>query len=238
MARGVLLPPGMKHLAPRLLPISALLLSAACNEVETGRYGLVEFVPDDCGAAFCDLDDRLAVDATTDIYINGVDGQYVDDLFIRTSAPWIAEVIDERDDGLAPRVTLAGNAPGPVDLLAVDQWGYIVDYTSFEVAAPDELTVDIWGSAVDGPHAAADVDDLYFIGADTEIEIDVSALFAGSELMGRKSYSVVIDADLVFGLEPGDDLADGNFRLRAPAGEHDLYVATSSAYRLVHFSVK
>jgi hypothetical protein len=229
----------MKHLAS-LLPLPALLL-AACNEVETGRYGLVEFVPDDCGAAFCDLDDRLAVDATIDITINGADGQYVDDLFIRTSAPWIAEVVDERDDGLSPRVTLAGNAPGPVDLLAVDRWGYVVDYVSFEVAAPDTLLIDVWGSApdsIDGPHPSADTDDLYFVDADTEIEIDVSAMFEGTELTGKKAYSVVIDADLVFGLEAGEDLADGNFRLRAPAGEHDLYVATSSAYRLVHFSVK
>jgi hypothetical protein len=226
----------MKHLAS-LLPLPALLL-AACNEVETGRYGLVEFVPDDCGMAFCDLDDRLAVDATTDVYINGAGGQSVDDLFIRTSAPWIAEVIDERDDGLSPRVTIAGNAPGPVDLLAVDRWGYVVDYVSFEVAATDQLLVDVWGSSVDGPHLATDADDLYFIGANTEIEIDVSAMLDGSELMGKKSYSVVIDADLVLGLESGDDLADGHFRVRVPAGEHDLYVATGSAYRLVHFSAK
>jgi hypothetical protein len=226
----------MKHLAS-LLPLPALLL-AACNEVETGRYGLVEFVPDDCGAAWCDLDDRLAVDATTDVYIDGADGQSVDDLFIRTSAPWIAEVIDERDDGLSPRVTIVGNAAGPVDLLAVDRWGYVVDYVSFEVAAPDEVAVDVWGSAVDGPHLAADADDLYFIDAGTEIEIDARALAGGSELMGRKSYTIVIDADLVLGLEAGDDLGDGNFRVRVPAGEHDLYVATGSAYRLVHFSSK
>lgn len=228
----------MQHSTRLLSFLAATSLLAACNEVETGHYGLVEFVPDDCGAASCDLDDRLAVDATTDIYINGVDGQYVDDLTISTSAPWIAEVVDERDDGLSPRVTIAGNAPGLVDLLALDRWGYVVDYTTIEVAAPDALRVDVWGSAVDGPHAAADVDDLYFVRADTEIEIDVSALADDDELLGRLSYSIVIDADLVFGLEPGDDLSDGNFRLRVPPGEHDLYVSTSSAYRLVHFSVK
>jgi hypothetical protein len=228
----------MQHSTRLLSFLAATSLLAACNEVETGRYGLVEFVPDDCGAAFCDLDDRLAVDATTDIYINGADDQDVDDLYIRTSAPSIAEVIDERDDGLSPRVTLVGNAPGRVDLLAVDRYGYVVDYTSFEVAAPDELRVDVWGSAVDGPHLSTDADDLYFVTAGTEIEIDTGALAGGSELMGRKSFSLVIDADLLFGLAEGDSLDDGNFRLRVPAGEHDLYIATGSAYRLVHFSSK
>jgi len=228
----------MPHPTRLLSFLAATSLLAACNEVETGHYGLVEFVPDDCGAAFCDLDDRLAVDATTDIYIDGVDDHPVDDLFIRTSAPWIAEVIDERDDGLSPRVTIVGNQAGLVDLLAVDRWGYVIDYTTFEVAAPDQLSVDVFGAAVDGPHRSDVADELYFVGPDTEIEIDVHALAGGDELMGRKSYSIVIDADLVLGLEDGDDLADGRFRLRAPVGEHDLYVATGSASRRVHFSVK
>ena len=64
----MLLPPVMQHSTRLLSFLAATSLLAACNEVETGRYGLVDFLPDDCGAAFCDLDDRLAVDAATDVY--------------------------------------------------------------------------------------------------------------------------------------------------------------------------
>src|SRR5688500_15266002 len=148
----------MLHTSSRLasfLAVSSFALLAACNEVETGEYGLIDFVPDDCGQAFCDFDDRLAVDATTDVRLSGTDEHDADGLFIRTSSPWVAEVIAEDPDTAFPRVTLVGNAPGEVDLLAIDSWGYVVDYITIEVAAPDAIGVDVIGSTVDGPHAAA-----------------------------------------------------------------------------------
>jgi len=226
------------RLSSFLATASLAALLGACNEVETGEYGLVEFVPDDCGQAFCDLDDRLAVDATTDIYIEGTDDRPVDDLIIRTSSPWIAEVIDEDNDGLSPRITLIGNAPGALDLMAIDPWGYVVDYVTIQVAAPDAVEVDVIGVDVDGPHLAADTDDLYFVRAGTEIDVDARVLFDGNLLTGKMAYSVVIDADLAVNVRAGDDLSDGHFRLTAPTGEHDLLIATASATRRVHFSVK
>jgi hypothetical protein len=231
----------MLHTSSRLasfLAVSSFALLAACNEVETGEYGVVEFVPDDCGQAFCDLDDRLAVDATTDVYLNAADGGSADGLFIRTSSPWIAEVVAEDTDGLSPRVTLAGNAPGEVDLLAIDSWGYIVDYVTIEVAAPDAIGVDVFGSAVDGPHYAAGYDDLYFVDAGAEIEIDAHAYADAGPLMGNMAYTVIIDADLALNVRPGDDLSDGKFRVTVPAGEHDLTIATPSVTRVMRFSVK
>jgi len=231
----------MPHTSLRLssfLAVCSFALLGACNEVETGNYGLVEFVPDECGQAFCDLDDRLAVDGTTDVYINGTDGHAVDDLYIRTSSPWIAEVVDEDTSTLSPRVTLIGNSPGTVDLLAIDGWGTVVDYVTIEVAAPDAIEVDVLGSAVDGPHAAVDTDDLYFVTAGTELDIDARALYDGAHLLGNMQYTVVIDADIALNVREGDALSDGTFRFTAPSGEHDLVFATPSASRRVHFSVK
>jgi len=226
---------------PRLASLSLLALTtvplAACNEVETGANGVVEFIPDECGASSCDLDDGLAVDGTTELYLDGVDGAYVDDLTIETSAPWIAQVI-AIDGGVSPRVTLAGNAEGVTDVLALDRSGNVVDWITLQVRFPDELEVDVVGTGIDGPHLADDVDDLYFVDAGTDLYIDVRAFADGGPLMGAMSYDVQLDADLAYAVDPGDSLDDGHFRLTAPAGEHELFIMTSTAWRTLHFSVK
>lgn len=222
-----------------LLALATLPLTAACNEVETGENGVVEFIPDECGATFCDLDDGLAVDATTEVYLDGVGDNYVDDLTVESSAPWIAQVI-AIDGGLTPRVTIAGNAEGEADLLAIDRNGYVVDFITIEVKFPDALSVDVEGANVNGPNYTADpdIDDLYFVAAGTSLDIDVTALADGSPLMGQLSYGVQLDSDLAFAVDAGDAVDDGHFRLTAPAGEHDLVIMTSTAWRTIRFSVQ
>ena len=220
----------------RVLPLAlALCGAAACNSVETGANGLVQFTPDDCGRAWCDLDDRLALGGLTDVSLDGVDGASVSDLHVETSAPWIADVVADAGT-FEPRATIEGTGLGFVDLLAVDDWGYVVDFYTIEVAAPDELAVDVIGAAVDGPHPAEGVDDLYFVGADSRITIDVSALADGSELMGRLGYSVFLDQAMFAAVEPGDDITDGHFALRAPAGEHTVTIVSTTASRTIHLS--
>jgi hypothetical protein len=210
---------------------------AACNSVETGAYGVVEFTPDECGRAWCDFDDRLALGATTNVELDGVNGQYVDDLHIETSAYFIAEVIAE-DFTFGPEATIEGTGIGFVDLLAVDDWGDVVDYLEIEVAAPDALGVAVVGSSIDGPHVAADVDDLYFVAPNTRVSIDVSPYADGSELTGKLGYSVFLDQDMFAAVEPGDDIASGKFDFMAPVGEHTITIVTTTASRTVHFSVK
>ena len=227
----------MRHL-PHLLSLSLLSL-AACNEVESGQMGLVDFAPDNCGASYCDLDDGLAVGATTEVYLDGVDGSSVSDLHIESSAPWIAEVLEEQP-GLSPRAVIAGNGSGTVDLLAVDDFGYVVDYVTIRVVAADSLAVDVSavnGVAPDGPYLSDRADDLYFARAGQDLSIDATALADGSPVMGRQSFSVVTDADMAAGIG-GQDVGDGRFDLRLPPGEHDLYLSTATTWRTIHFSVQ
>ncbi len=216
------------------LPFAGLV---ACNEVETGAYGVVEFTPEDCGRAWCDFDDRLALGATIDVSLDGVDGQYVDDLHVETSAFFVAEVIAE-DSTFGPSATIQGTGIGFVDLLAVDDFGYVADYLEIEVAAPDALEVDVLGSTVDGPHLAEGVDDLYFVAPGARLSLDVSPLADGLELTGQLRYNVFLDEALYAAVEPGDDIASGRFDLVAPAGEHTVTIVTTTASRTVHFSVK
>ncbi len=239
MARRLLFSPTMLHKTRLLAPafLALLATTAACNEAETGAYGLVDFVPDDCGQSFCDLDDGLAVDATTEIYLDGVDGRDVSDLHIETSEPWIADVI-AIEDGYSPRVTIIGNAAGLTDLLAVDRGGYVVDYVTIRVAEPTELSVDISGAAVDGPFDAANTDELYFASAGSTVTVDVTAYEIGYPLMGKLNLWIAADEDLAAAIDPSDDAGTGHFDFIAPAGEHDLYLDSVSAGRALHFSIE
>jgi hypothetical protein len=229
----------MRHFT-RLLSLSLLALpAAACNEVENGHNGLVDFAPDNCGQSYCDLDDGLAVGATTEVYLDGTNDDSVSDLHIESSAPWIVDVLDQ-ESGISPRATLGGNDEGYVDLLAVDRFGYVVDWVTIHVVAADELSVDVSandGAAPDGPHANDLADDLYFAQIGQSIAIDATALASGSPLMGRMDYSVETDAAMAAAIG-SQDVGDGRFDLRLPAGEHDLLHATATTWRTIHFSVK
>jgi hypothetical protein len=213
----------MKHL-PRLLGLSFLSLlsvtAAACNEVESGEMGLVDFVPDDCGQSGCDLDDGLAVGATTDVYLEPAGGGTVDDLHIESSAPWIAEVLDY-EPGSSPRAVIGANAEGYVDLLAVDRYGYVIDFVTIHVVAADEIELDVQGNIATGE----------------VVTIDATALADGWPVMGRIEYTVVTDAEMAAGIG-SQDVGDGRFTIQLPAGEHDLFVSTATAWRTIHFSVK
>lgn len=211
------------------LPIASL--AAACSEPSHGVNGTIDFVPTECGSGYCSFDDRLAVGATTDVYLDGVNNFSTAGLHLESGDSSIAAVISGTDD----RVTLYGNQPGPVDLLAVDDTGYVVDWVTIGVAAPDALTVNVTGTA-DGPHSAPDVDDQYFVTPGARLSIDVSPEANGGALMGALRYTVVIDRDTANAIDAGDDIASGKFDLTAPAGDHVIEFDTATAYRIVRFS--
>jgi hypothetical protein len=52
------------------------------------------------------------------------------------------------------------------------------------------------------------------------------------------SYTVLVDGELAAAVESGDALDDGEFRLYAPVGEHDLVISVPGFSRAYHFSVK
>jgi hypothetical protein len=212
---------------------------AACNSVENGQMGLVDFVPDNCGQSGCDLDDGLAVGATTEVYLDGHSGGSVEDLHIESSAPWIAEVLSD-EPGLSPRATIAGNESGSVDLLAVDRYGSVIDWVTIQVVVVDELDVDVTrldGPDLSGPNASSTGADLYFAAPDQAVDIDTRALAQGLPAMGRMDYQIETDPAMAAAI--GDQkVGDGDIQIRLPAGEHDLTFETATAWRTLHFSVQ
>jgi len=210
-----------------------LLTFAACSTPSHGANGTIDFVPTDCGNAGCNFDDRLAVNATTDVYMDGVDNFSTQGLHLDTADSSIAAITSGDDQ----RVTLLGVSPGPVDLLAVDDSGEVVDWTTINVAAPDDLQVDVTGS-VDGPHATTTSnEDLYFTTRGTSIDLYTNPMADGSQLMGKLRYDVVIDSATAAAIDTGADIPSGRFHMTAPVGEHDISLASGGVLRDVHFSV-
>jgi hypothetical protein len=208
--------------SPLLLATASLLTVAACSEVEEGRYGIVDFVPDDCGDVYCSFDDDLAIGATTDVYLSGNDGQYVDDLELVSSNPSVFEVVG-RDGGSTPRFTILGRGRGRADLIAVDRRGDEVDYMSLDVSPVDEVEFLVDGVRV--------VDDVVYEGrrvprrsvtAGTTIVLVVRPI----DRLGDLDHDVALPPALAGRLDPDSDIDDGKVVLAPPAGEHVLLFST------------
>jgi hypothetical protein len=205
-----------------LVATASLLTAAACSEVEEGRYGIVDFVPDDCGDVYCTFDDDLAIGATTDVYLSGNDGQYVDDLELVSSDPSVVEVIG-RDGGSTPRFTVVGTGRGRADLIAVDRRGDEVDFMSLDVAPVDAVEFLVNGERV--------VEDVLYQGE----RMPRYAVAAGAEIvlvlrpidrLGDLDQDVALPPALVGRLDPDSDVEDGKVVLSPPAGEHVLLFST------------
>ena len=220
---------------PTSLRLSALLLAlplttaVACdwNEVETGRNGLVELVPSECGRPGCDLDDGVAVGGALTITLQGVDGRDADDLRLVSSAPWIVDVIASDWSGFDPEFRIAGNGAGVADLIAIDSWGYEVDYLPIEVAAISDLAIE------------ANVDEVSVIGVDvayaaavgSELRLDTVGRSRGRELTGDVQYLAEIDQAIALAMLPDSDASRGRIRLTVPAGEHDIRLTAPGGAR-------
>lgn len=214
--------------SPRLLvlPLACLATLAGCfgSEVETGRNGQLELVPTECGKAYCDLDDGIAVGGSLDISLRGVDGHSADGLTLVSSAPWIVDVVATERDGFEPRFRVTGTGAGRADLIAIDRNGYEVDYLPVEVAVISSLSVDGFGTGVDSIDAVG-VDHGYAAPTGAELTLEVAGMARGSELTGEVVYRITLDGALAGSLLSDSDLDRGHLRLRVPAGEHLLDVA-------------
>jgi hypothetical protein len=239
----------MPALASLLRRSSALLLAAplalglaACNEAETGHNGVAYFVPDDCGRDFCTFDDPIAAGSTLDVYLDGVDDQYVDDLEIASTDRQVIDVLGEEPSG-SPRYTLLARAPGRADLAALDPRGDEVDFISVEVARVDELRVDVEGRNLGPPLQWVTADGTialgYTVDAGAHLEIDVEPYAHGRWAIGDFQYGVVIDPEVAAALDSSSRLTAGRLVLDAPAGEHDiLLTAPGGAYVMIHLSAR
>jgi hypothetical protein len=212
------------RLSSVLLATASILTAAACSEVEEGRYGIVDFVPQDCGNAYCTFDDDLAIGATTDVWLSGNDGQYVDDLEIVSSNPFVVDVVG-RDGGAPARFTIEGTGTGRADLIAIDRYGDEVDYISIDVAPVRNVDFWVTGGDVRGPDdivVGGVIVPRYAVAAGTRVEIVAHP----DGMLGEMSYDVVLPSAIRDRLDGDSNLGRGKVVVSPPAGEHELRFRT------------
>lgn len=214
------------------LPLATSLLACGWNEVETGRRGLVQLTPDDCGKDGCDLDDGIAVGGSLSISLSGTDGRSAEGLRLISSAPWILDVVAESGTTFEPEFSVIGAGAGSADLIVIDRGGYEVDYLPVEVERIGSLEVD---AAADGlePIAVVGADRAFAAPAGAELRLDVAGLARGRELTGDVQYVVELDAALARNLQSGSDAARGHLQLVVPAGDHDVRFTAPGGARTI-----
>lgn len=214
------------------LPLASL---AACgwNEVETGKNGLVEMIPDECGKFGCDLDDGIAVGGTLSISLRGTDGRDASDLRLVSSAPWVVDVIATEGTSFDPEFRILGTGAGYADLIAIDRAGYEVDYLPVEVANISDVAIDVSADGMQ-PIAVVGVDEAYQVPAGVELELDVAGRAFGRELTGDVQYQVALDEALARNMLSDSDVARGHLHLIVPSGVNDVrFLAPGGARKTV-----
>lgn len=213
---------------PRLLTLLAALplaSTAACqwNEVETGKNGLVQLTPDECGQLGCDLDDGVAVGGTLTIRLSGTNGRSAADLELVSSAPWVIDVIGADTFGSEPEFRVQGNGAGRADLIVIDRAGYEIDYLPVEVATISAFALDARADGLTEPHVIG-ADRAFQAPAGVDLELDISGEAFGHQLTGDVQFRVELDAAIATAMKPDADVARGHLHLTMPAGDHDLRV--------------
>jgi hypothetical protein len=224
------------------LLLAAPLALAACNIAETGENGVAHFVPDDCGRDVCSFDDPIAAGSTVDVYLTGVDDQYVGDLEVASTDPGVIDVLGRVPDS-SPRFTLLANRPGRADVAAVDRDGDEVDYIQVEVERVDELVFDVVSVGLGEPETIVTSDGVrmsrYRLDVGAHVDIDVHPYARGNWAMGAFEYGVVIDPVIAAAILPSSKVSHGDLDFYAPRGEHDIMVsAPGGAYALLRLSVE
>jgi hypothetical protein len=231
----------MRNRLPLLLaslPLSLSLL-AACDEVEQGRLGQLEFTPGDCGKLFCDLDDGIATGGDLDVTIRSKNGAAAGGLTMVSSAPWIVDVISDNGDYFEPRFRVLGTGAGRADLIVIDEAGYEVDYIPVEVATVADLEVSVDAdNAI--PLAVVGYDSAFEIKAGERTVIDIVGTSRGRELTGDFEYAAFLDVELAAAMQSGSDLGGGHLELLVPrAGDHELtFIAPGGATERMRLIVR
>jgi hypothetical protein len=213
------------------------------NSVETGANDIVEFIPDECGnVGGCDLTAGLVVGGTTLVELDAVDVEDdVSDLHLESSDPWIADVIGQDLGSFRPSFRVEGVNAGYVDLIAVDDWGYAVDWITIEVVEADRLYLEHHEGAASGPNAfpVDGFDEVWSINADEVVEYALLASDGPFDLMGEIDYFVEVDEVLAAGMTADADLGNGLLRFSVPAGDYGIrYTAPTGIYRDILFSAR
>jgi hypothetical protein len=202
--------------------LTVALVTGACNEVTTGKTGVLTFTPDECGEVSCSLDDDLAVGGSILVSIDERRaGGDLSDLTLITDAAGVLRVESVTRTALTSEWRVTALAPGPARLIAIDRQGYEVDYTDVGASSADKLRIEHRAGNAVGPGARTGFDEVWTVKAGESIDLRIAPFHGNQRLTGRIAYHVDIDKLLHAGLSPGSSLERGELAFRVPAGEYD-----------------
>jgi hypothetical protein len=215
-----------------LLPVLAISACDGWNSVEHGRYDVLTFTPDDCARSSCDLDDSIVVGGTFTVKLEAVNGGNIDGLTLISSDPWVMDVYPLDWGAYSADFEVIGTGQGWADLIAIDRYGYEVDYITIRVQHADHLYLDMAGGNADLAAESVPGGEVWNVTAGERVVFDVEASSGSWEMMGRLGFDVVIDELLLAAMDVDARLNEGHLSFLAPAGTHDVAFVAPDGTRL------
>lgn len=208
-----------------LIPLLTLAACSGWNSVETGERGALTFTPDECGRDGCDLDDPIVVGGSTIVTLESADSRYsVVGLTLISSDPYVLDVYPVYLGSSWSEWRVDGVGPGRADLIAIDEYGYEIDYIGVDVRFADYIYLEhTRGSAVGPSFDRQGFDEVWTVNAGRDVAFDVTPMLGGRDLMGQLAYAVEIDEVLFASSDPGARLDLGHVSFNAPAGEYAVF---------------
>ena len=205
----------MRHSIRFLL--ASLSFVAACNSVTTGDDGYITFTPDDCGQAWCSLDDTIAVGTSVEVTLGVVDGfdHEVAHLTLVSDDPAVAVTFPLPAAGVSRWQVLA-TGPGVTRLVALEGNHY-VDGTliTTESAWRLGLEVDEGPAFVSDAFGGRTAEETWHFPAGEEVSFRVRPFdLAGRELQGKLNLTTELDAPIFDARTGSADVPAGRLALR------------------------
>lgn len=202
----------------RNLLVSALLLGSACNVSTTGDRGQLTFTPDDCGQAFCSLDEELAAGTSMIVDLQGVDGSDASHLDLLATDSRVAVVVPVPLFFGDLRWQVFAVDEGWTSLVAVAPSGREIDRTSLRVERPARLGLTHRRGSAAQHAIGPDGVEVWTVSAADSVGFRVRPLDgAGYEMMGKVDLSADVDAGLFVALDPSASLGEGELEVRPMA---------------------
>jgi hypothetical protein len=195
---------------------ASLLFTAACNNVTTGDDGTITFTPDDCGQAWCSLDDRLAVGTSVEVTLGAVDGYDSDvaHLTLVSDDPTVAVTFPLPAVG-ASRWQVLATGRGVTRLVALEGNRY-VDGTALFTESAYHLGLEVeYGPAfasevISGPVS----EEVWHFPAGEHVTFRVRPFDRhGHELAGKLNLGTELDNPLFDALSSASDVPAGKLAL-------------------------
>ncbi len=204
------------------LVLFSLLLGAGCNITTTGDHGVVDFMPDDCGLAFCSLGMDLAAGSSVEVTLDAA--PHAHGLALVSDDPSVAIIFPLPFE----RFQVTGLRQGFARLVVIDH-GVEIDTTTISVEQPARLGLIVddgpaYTRAPEGPD-----EEIWVVTTGDTLAFRVRPFDAwGGELMGKMNLETEIDAALYHRLSPTANLPEGELEF-APMAHGDYWLSVYSA---------